>query len=177
MVYGAILEGENSEGYTYLLDIFKLMNHFQKNYNWLITDCEIGAMKFGHHERFFQSGDHAWISGIELTGIIKKENFQWIWGVLSGFRNQYTHEQTLEYPLPYADGNPNFWKDDLEIQNPLADIEIVAWDSSATLFLTKDIELYRTFRNAFPESKDLKLVNTIDYDEANDYENWLKSHV
>lgn len=66
MVYGAILEGDNNEGYTYLLGIFKSMNHFQKNYNWLITDCEICARKIEHRERFFQSGDHAWISGMEL---------------------------------------------------------------------------------------------------------------
>lgn len=96
---------------------------------------------------------------------------------MSGFQNQYAHEETLKYPLPYADGNPNFWKDNLEIQNPLADIEIVAWDSSATLFLTKDIGLYRIFRKAFPKSKDLKLFNTTDFDEANDYEKWLKYHV
>lgn len=48
---------------------------------------------------------------------------------------------------------------------------------SATLFLTKDIGLYRIFRKAFPKSKDLKLFNTTDFDEANDYEKWLKYHV
>lgn len=44
MVTGAILyKGE--QGYTYLNKIFQLMNHFQKQYNWLITDCEATPKK------------------------------------------------------------------------------------------------------------------------------------
>lgn len=177
MIYGVILEGKNEKGYTYLLDIFKSMNHFQKNYNWLISDCEIGATKKGHYERLFQSGNHAWITGTELTGILKKENFQWIWGVLSGFQKQYSHEDVLRYPIPCADGNPNLWKENIEIQHPLAEVEIVAWDSSCTLFLTKEIDLYNNFRKSFPKSKDLRIYNSgEEIDESKEYEYWLKSH-
>ena len=49
MITGAILyKGE--QGYTYLKKIFQLMNHFQKDYNWLITDCEACPKRGGHYE-------------------------------------------------------------------------------------------------------------------------------
>ena len=87
MIYGGILEGENEKGYTYLLEIFKIMNHFQKNYNWLISDCEIGATKKGRYERLFQSGNHAWITGTELTGNLKKKIFNGYGECYQAFRN------------------------------------------------------------------------------------------
>ena len=93
------------------------------NYNWLITNIEC----YPSDEEIVKilDNEYCWIEGKGLLDLLAKEEFQWIWGVLSGFQNQYAHEETLKYPLPYADGNPNFWKDNLEIQNPLADIEIV----------------------------------------------------
>ena len=51
------------------------MENFQKNYNWLISDCEACSQKLGHAIRIQQSGKYAWISGEELTNIIKKMIF------------------------------------------------------------------------------------------------------
>lgn len=114
------------EGFTYFKEIFCSLDNFQKDYNWLITDVEAAPFKESHYERITQSGTYAWISGEELTGIIKKDNFQWIWGVLSGFEKCYAKEEILKYDLPYADSQGGFWKTELSVQHPLASVELVA---------------------------------------------------
>jgi hypothetical protein len=77
------------------------------------------------------------LSGSELTAIVGHEDFQWICAVFSAFEKDIPLETILKHPLPYADGNPGFWKNPLTIQHPLAQIEIVAFDSSLTLFLSR----------------------------------------
>lgn len=175
---GAILE-KGEQGYTYLRKIFKAMNNFQKNYNWLISDCEACPRTLGHSMRIAQSsksdGKFAWISGEELTGIVRKDDFMWIWAVLSGFDKSYTLDEVKKYPLPYADGYKGFWKKELSIQHPLASVELVAWDSSLTLFIGREDSLVDNFMAAFPLSEDLGKRN-LDYYNTHreEYENWLK---
>jgi hypothetical protein len=60
---------------------------------------------------------------------------------------------------PYADGNGALWKPKVSIQHPLAAVEIVCWDSSATLLLSRDDDLTERFRRFFPESVDLNEYN------------------
>lgn len=156
MVYGAILS-RGERFYTYLSRVFRAIGNRQTEYNWLITDCqcyprtaEIGALL---GERY------CWMSGDELTALVEREDFQWIWGVLSGFPKGIPEEQVRQYPLPYADGHPGFWHNPLSLQHPLAEIEIVPWDSSLTLLLSRKKEIVEDFRAFFPLSEDLFQVN------------------
>lgn len=160
MIKGAILD-KGEDGYTYFKKIFKALNNFQKDYNWLITDCEASPKRWGHEIRIHQSkhGEYAWISGEELTGIIKKDDFQWVWAVLSGFDKSCSKDDVLNYEFPAADGYGGFWEEKPSIQHPLARIELVAWDSDLTLFISKDEDLVNRFRNAFPLSRDLEEYN------------------
>ena len=156
MVYGAILQ-RGERFYTYLSRVFRAIENVQTQYNWLITDCvcyprspELSALL---------SGESCWLSGDELTALVQKEDFQWIWAVLSGFRKDIPVEQVLEYPLPYADGNKAFWRNPLSMQHPLAEIEIVPWDSTLTLFLSSRKEIVDSYRKYSPLSEDLALYN------------------
>ena len=156
MVYGAILS-RGERFYTYLSRVFRAIGNRQTEYNWLITDCqcyprtaEIGALL---GERY------CWMSGEELTALVEREDFQWIWAVLSGFPKGIPEEQVRQYPLPYADGHPGFWHNPLSLQHPLAEIEIVPWDSSLTLLLSRKKEIVEDFRAFFPLSEDLFQVN------------------
>lgn len=156
MVYGAILS-RGERFYTYLSRVLRAIGNRQTEYNWLITDCqcyprtaEIGALL---GERY------CWMSGEELTALVEREDFQWIWGVLSGFPKGIPEEQVRQYPLPYADGHPGFWHNPLSLQHPLAEIEIVPWDSSLTLLLSRKKEIVEDFRAFFPLSEDLFQVN------------------
>lgn len=175
MITGAI-EYKGEERYTYFKKIFQSLNYFERDYDWLITDCEAVPKKQGHYERIRQSkdGNYAWISGEELTNIIKKDDFQWTWAVLSGFDKCYRKEEVLKYELPAADGYGGFWKKEISIQHPLASVEIVAWDACLTLIISKKEEIVQEFRKAFPLSKDLSEYNSGALDESVEYEKWLQ---
>ncbi len=160
MIEGAILE-KGESGYTCLKKLFRRMDNFQKNYNWLITDCEAYPKRPGHQMRITQSKYHnyAWIGGEELTDIVNRDDFQWIWAVLSGFEKDLPKTEILKYELPCADGYTGFWEKNLTIQHPLASVELVAWDSSGTLLISREAALIRRFREVFPLSEDLKEHN------------------
>ena len=152
MVYGAILEkGEHS--YTYLKKVFQAIGGAQKNYNWLISDADCFPTTPEFSKLLGQKS--CWLTGEALTAMVEQEDFQWIWGVLSGFPKSVPEEQVRQYPLPYADGYQNFLHNPLTLQHPLAEIEIVPWDSSLTLLLSKQKEIVEDFRAFFPLSEDL----------------------
>ena len=83
-----------------------------------------------------------------------------MWAVLSGFDKNISLSEIMQYPKPYADGYEGFWKNPLSIQHPLAEIEIVPWDSSLTLFLSKREDLVNNFLEFFPSGKDLSAYNS-----------------
>lgn len=126
----AILE-KGEQYYTYMSKVFSSIENEQLKYNWLITDCECYPEDRSINKIF--SKEYIWISGHQLTEIICKEDFQFVWGVFSGFHPNITLEEILKYDLPYANGYKGFWLDNVDIQHKLAEVEIVAWDSSLTL--------------------------------------------
>lgn len=155
----AILE-KGEEHYTYMNKIFNAIGNEQFNYNWLITNCECYPQDDKLRELFTKK--YVWISGERLTDIVEKEDLQFIWAVFSGFSKKIILEDVLKYDLPFADGYAGFWEDNVGIQHPLADIEIVAWDSSLTLFISRNDKLVQKFRQHFILSEDLSAQNTRD---------------
>ena len=153
MVYGAV-NAKGEKYYTYLKKLFDAIGNRQKEFNWLITDCvcypdnpKIDAML---------SKNYCWISGDELTELITKEDFQWIWAVLSAFDKSVTLEEVLKYDLPRAEDYNGFWQRPISMQHPLARIEIVPWDSSMTMIFSDDQSIIDSFRAAYPFSEDFE---------------------
>lgn len=68
----------------------------------------------------------------------------------------------LKYDLPFADGYRGFWENNVGIQHPMAELEIVAWDSSLTIFISKHDSLVEKIMCSFPLSEDLSVYNTRD---------------
>ena len=93
---------------------------------------------------------------VALTALVERENFQWIWAVLSGFDKHISLREVLAHPLPYADGHPGLRRLPLPLQHPLAQVEIVAWDSSLTLFFSREKDLTARFLQAYPQSQALE---------------------
>ena len=155
-VYGAILE-KGESWYTYMGKIFRAIGDAQKNYNWLISDADCFPMTPEFSELLAR--ESCWLTGEALTAMVEREDFQWIWAVLSGFPKEVSLEQVLEHPLPYADGYAGFWKNPLTLQHPLAEVELVPWDSSATLVLSTRKELVEDYRRFSPLSEDLAQYN------------------
>lgn len=102
------------------------------------------------------SKDYCWISGDELTEIVGKEDFQWIWAVLSGFDKSVTLEEVLKYDFPRAEDYNGFWSKPISMQHPLARIEIVPWDSTMTMIFSDDKNIIDSFRAAYPFSVDFE---------------------
>lgn len=153
MIYGAIDE-KSEKYYTDLKKVFDAISNKQLEYNWLITYCE--CYPVDPETDSLLNKDYCWITGEELTELVSKERFQWVWAVLSGFDKDITLSDVLKYSFPYADGYKGFWQKPLSIQHPLAHIEIVPWDSSLTLLFCDDKSVVDCFLNAFPYSENLE---------------------
>ena len=153
---GAILtKGESY--FTHLASIFNALGNTQKDYNWLITECECYPHSTELQERLCKGP--CWLTGDELTSIVAKEDFQWVWAVLSGFPPNISFSEALNYALPRADGYTKFWQNPVSIQHPLAEIEIVAFDTSFTLLISRNDCIVERFLTAFPLSQDLETYN------------------
>jgi hypothetical protein len=155
---GAILQN-GGEFYTYLNMVFQSINEVQLQYNWLITNHQCYPNIKKHNDIFESSEEYVWLTGVQLTEIVREDDFQWIWAVLSGFPLDISLSEALKYPLPYADGYKGFWELPLSIQHPLAEIEIVPWDSSLVLVISSNDIIIDNFRKCFPLSEDLKTYN------------------
>lgn len=150
---GALLD-TGEDFYTNLQKIFKAINYKQNCYNWLITDCECYPQNHEYAEKL--SKDYYWISGNELTHMIEEENFQWIWAVLTGFNKNISKDDVLKYKLPKANGNQKIWKNPIDLQIPIASIEIIAWDSSLNVIISKEDKIVDQFLEYFKLAKDLE---------------------
>lgn len=104
--------------------------------------------------------EYVWLTGEALKQALQ-EDFQWIWGIFSGFRKENTLEEVLKYELPYADGNEGIWKEKITIQHKLAEIEFVAWDSSCTLYISKNKNILKRIKGIYPKAKDLTAYNKL----------------
>lgn len=147
----------NKRYYTYLKEIFKAINNEQLNYNWLITEVEC-CPSDSDLDTYFYDRDYSFMTGKELTKMIEKEDFQWIWGVFSGFNKDKKLEEILKYELPHLDYS-GYWHNPITIQHPLADVELSAWDSSYTVIISKNDNLIKDYNNYFKDAKDLEKYN------------------
>lgn len=157
MIYGAI-DKDGERYYTFLKDIFSSLKDKQKEYNWLITECDIVANST--EPDALNHGEYHFLTGDELTSIVEKDDGQWIWGVLSGFDKNISLDKILEYPLPTADNNASLWKNPISMLHPLSSLEIIPFDSSFVLLLSTKKEHVDMFRACFSGSEDLSTYNS-----------------
>ncbi|WML46766.1 hypothetical protein RCG23_14065 [Neobacillus sp. PS3-34] len=150
-----------------LKEILNSFNGLEKNYNWLLTDLDWSYPEnyldyFEEYREFEESAtalNNYWITGENLTKLAKNKDVYFIWGVFSAFEKNEKIDLNEIKVEPYADGNPNFWIDNPKIQHPKAVVELVLWDSSSILLLSKDNVLSNKFRNTFEGWKDLNEYN------------------
>ena len=156
MVEGIILDS-GEKGYSYFGKIFNEITILSENYNWLISYPECYPTKVKLKD--MEIKEYIWLSGVELKRMLQFEDFQWIWGVFSGFPKNITLENVLKFPIPYADGNDVFWKNPITLQHPLSEIELVAWDSSCTLFISQNDSVIEKILTVYKHAKDLEKYN------------------
>lgn len=143
---------------SFILNINELFEAINKklNYNWLITDFD-GTQEFA--DTFYENNEFIWISEEKFAKYLEENIVQFIWGVISGFKKDIALDNILEYPLPYANENEEIWSTNICMQNPLADIEIIAWDSTLAIVISKDEEVIEMIKKFYPNAKDLLEYN------------------
>lgn len=144
MKMNGIVINEGEEFYTDLKTLFEAIGSSYKEYNWLITDYEC----YPQNERLAEifSGEPVFFSGKEIIDLLHIENFQWIWGFFSAFDKGVKKEDIFKYDFPFSVGNESIWKKPLSLQHPLASTEIIAWDSSMTVIISKENNVISTLR-------------------------------
>ena len=74
-------------------------------------------------------------------------------------RKNVSKDEIVTAGLPRAEGNSKIWSNPVTIQHPMADIEIIAWDSNATVIIAKDDSLVEDLKNKLGPAKDLEKYN------------------
>lgn len=140
--------------HTDLRRLFEALNGRQREFDWLLTDLELNVYPPGISYQSTQEGA-VWLDGTALSAIVEENDVQFIWGVLSGFPRGVRPDLSHLEPHPFACGNVELWAPDVQLQQPLAAVEIVCWDSSATILLSRDDDLSQRFREHFTDAVDL----------------------
>ena len=81
---------------------------------------------------------------------LESNEIQWIWGNFSGIPTKYSKKEILTSKLPGLD---NIDKKIITIQHPLAEIEIIAYDSTFVQIITKDENIAKNFKKLYPKSQ------------------------
>ena len=150
----------DKSGYTMMLKVINAIGGRNLNYNWLITDIEAYPQKgLGEIDdelySYLNENDYVFISNSDLLDILEKNDFQWIWGVFSAIPVNYSKEEVLKYDLPFAEDNSDIYLDNnFVIQHPLAEIEIVAFDSSCMHIVSKDKDICDHLKLVYPDARE-----------------------
>lgn len=152
-----LIVDKGEQYYSTFLKVFKKVRILSENYNWLVSNAECYPQIDQYREKL--SKPYAWMTGEEVLMMLEIEDFQWIWGVISGFDKKIMLDEVLKEKLPYADGYANFWDNPITIQHTLAEVEIVAWDSTCMLFISKNDEIIENISELYPLGEDLAKYN------------------
>lgn len=149
-----LISCDDEKFYTHMLKILNSIGGKSLNYNWLISNIMAYPQDNGELDKLILENEYLFIDNLELIEILEKKDFQWIWAVFSAIPKQYTIEEVLKYNIPFAENNTFIYQDNNSIiQHPLADIEIVAEDSSSVFIVSKDDDIIEKFKKIYPKSK------------------------
>ena len=148
-------KSKKMEYYTDIRMVFEAFGGKQREYNWLLTNIELNYYPEEFFTDEFLNEKRLFISGDELTEIVNEYDIQFIWCVLTGFKKDIQIDTNNLEVKPYADGNPGFWNSNTQVQHPIGTVELVCWDSSLTILITKDLELVTRFKKHFPKAQSI----------------------
>lgn len=134
---------EDEYYYTDMLKVIKAIGGKNLDYNWLITEIETSTGDYFEDEYIILTNE-------ELLDKLESKKIQWIWGTFSAIPKKYKQEEILKYNLP---GVENIDKKEIKPQHPLAEIEIIAYDSTFVQIIAKD-EIAEKFKRMYLRSKE-----------------------
>ena len=149
VIYG---KNDNLKYHTMLGDVLPTLHGYHIPLTWMLTDLDCNSFP-----EILQADEPIIIAGEDLDALIQSDpDLQIIWGVLSGFR--LPAEEIDRSILPKAE-DPFVWEPSYQIQHPQAECELLAWDSTATFFRSKNPKAMDIFRRKFPAAQALESFN------------------
>jgi hypothetical protein len=139
--------------HTYLEPYLRLMEPCVRDYDWLWTEIEVAG-----EPPSIVPDDHGriWLTGAQLLDYIYGGP-QLIWSVLTAIFPHNRDAAVADSTVPLADGNHTCWSPDRGPQHPFGCLEIVCYDSSATLLIGGDDFAVDTFKKAFPNAAPIRI--------------------
>lgn len=137
--------------------VFAAIGGEQENFNWLISDHDFLTRDETLRRQFSWTG--VFLTGEELTALFcPGGRISLISAVLSAFPKEVTPFEIQKYDLPGWESKI-YWQDDLALQNPLAQMELVLYDGWQLLFLSRRDRPVEDLLRTFPRAEDLAFSN------------------
>ena len=143
-IWSAVLE-KDGQCHTFLGRVFDALEGRQRDYNFLL----VGVEAYPRTPDFqFVNQAPVWMSGKELTRMIRQEDFQWVWGALLAFSTSCSKEQILSgvraLYVPEA-SDQDSWHIRNRFLETGAEFMIYAEDSTYTELLLRNRKLLELF--------------------------------
>ena len=151
---------ENTNQLEYHTNVYEIIEPFKgefSNLNWLLTNQDYTLLDYdekGVVEKLDHNVDRIVFSGTELLEILETREIDFFWCVFSGFRGEIP--KLKKHELPFADMNKSLWEKPDSFLTEKAEMEIISFDGSLTLFKTKNKEIEDKFKAKFTDAKKLK---------------------
>ena len=138
--------------HSHLEPYLRLMEPIVRDFDWLWTDIEIaGDIPDFTADRL----GRIWLTGSQLIEHVYGGP-QIAWSVLTAvFPHDRENAMTTDL-IPFADGNTECWSATRGPQHPFGYLELVCFDSTATLLIGGDDFATNMFQTAFPEARQLR---------------------
>jgi len=154
---GLIIMSTKSGHFCDLKELMDALDSDIANYSWMLSGYDCFSERA--YEKIPPFEDFVWFDGKELARVLNGYQPYFIFCVATGYPKNIVLEEVLRHPLPFADGYTEFWKTEVTMQNPLSEMEIVLWDSSLFLVISKSREVIGKFKKTYPNSIDLAEYN------------------
>ena len=153
-MYGLIIENMNNACFADMNQAFDVLKEEAQKYNWLLSGYDYSYPS----ENMHMGEPYLWLNGSKVAGIWEAGTPHYFC-VVTAYKKDITIDEVLLFQLPYADGYGGFWRPNITMQNPLAEIEIVRWDATYLLVISRSKVVIDKFVKEYPASTDLTEFN------------------
>ncbi len=136
-----------------MFEIITALGGKDLEYKWLVSSIEAYPNKRGKYTDLIENSEYIILPNADLMEMLSEDDFQWVWAVFSAIPANTSNEEILKYELPSVENDEIYRSDAAIIQHPLAEIEIVANDSSSVFIVSKNRQMAEKFKTLFPKSK------------------------
>ncbi len=150
---------EDTEQLEFQLDLIEIIEPIEnlvKSLFWVVSDLEYMVLSESDSlliPEFRSDEQYIKLKGTRLVEILKENRNQFVWGVFCG--SFHDPDELCTVRIPVADGNERIWTKPDEFFFSDTEIEIICFDSSATIIRFRSQEIEKLWLDRFPDTKQL----------------------